>query len=736
MDMSITMPEGDRALGPTYAADQIGWIDFETASRTDIKKAGGTRYATEADAVMLAWAIGDGPVTVTAVEAFPGALRWADLPAEFHAHHKRVIRGEAVWAAFNAGFDRGAGNYATVDFPELAPHHIIDVMAQAVAAGLPPDLYQASLACGGTVKQAKEGKRLLALFCFPKATATPQSHPQEWLALQGYAHDDIEAMRSVFRCTRQLSLAEWREYWAMEAINDRGVGVDLAMAEHAAKLAIEDRAAASRQLRAITSEVVSTPGQVQKLTQWLLAQLPPEGVAILTKRQEEVDEETGEIIKPSKYQLTRARVQRLLAYCRAAIEEGGSPVLVDRMRQVERVLQIRLYGGSTTPAKFAKIQAQHVDGKLYGQYVFNGAGQTGRASSKGVQVHNLTRDYLPYEHDAIEALLAKTAYRNFAILGDDTPVSRKLSLLVRPTFVPTDGNVFVWSDWSQIEARVLPWLVGDGVPGAMARLNIFREVDADPSKSDLYTRTASTLSHAPIEDVTKAMRQRGKVAELALGFGGGVGALQAMGANYNLHLPDQEARETVKNWRDANPWCVGFWGRHDDRQSIGLWGAINRALLAPRTLHTAGRVTYVYVDDYLKGSLLCLLPSGRCLTYRDIRYARTADYDDDDNIIGYSTKLQFSRGYGRVTLWHGMACENIVQATAADVLRGTLVRLMPNYDVVLHTHDEIVLECLDGAAVQTALELRGLMQLGFPWSRGLPLMSNETIAPYYSKRED
>jgi len=392
---------------------------------------------------------------------------------------------------------------------------------------------------------------------------------------------------------------------------------------------------------------------------------------------------------------------------------------------VLRLLQIRLYGGSKTPAKFQKMLDSHVDGVLFGQYVFNGAAQTGRASSKGVQIHNLARDVLPDESTAIDAVVAGEPYEVLEAIGEDTPVARKLSLLIRPSFIPVaEDRVFVWSDWSQIEARILPWLAGDE-----KRLQIFRGVDADPKVPDLYTRTAADISHVPLAAVDKPIRQRGKVAELALGFGGGIGALQNMGAAYGLHLGDAEARVIVERWRAANQWCVEFWQ--------ALKTAVDRALELPGTIQTAGRIRYTYKPDYLGGTLFAILPSLRLLTYRDIRYERVADLDEDDKVVGYSTHLRFARGHGRVKLWHGMLCENAVQAVAADVLRGTLRRLEESgaFDVRLHTHDEVLLECPIEAAEHVKAELRHVMQQGFDWSQGLPLMSEETVAYYYSKSE-
>ena len=199
------------------------------------------------------------------------------------------------------------------------------------------------------------------------------------------------------------------------------------------------------------------------MTAWLMQHLPTEGQAILTKREEEVDEE-GVVTKPAKYQLTRKRIERLLAYL-GTIE--------DDFDGVRRVLPgSSQYGGSKTPAKFARMLQQQVDGVLYGQYVFNGAAQTGRASSKGVQIHNLARDTIKGEADVIEGITSGCLY-DFLTEFCDTPVARTLSLLIRPTFVASPGKVFVWSDWSQIEARVLPWLCdqherGQGTAGYLS----------------------------------------------------------------------------------------------------------------------------------------------------------------------------------------------------------------------------------------------------------------------------
>jgi DNA polymerase len=707
----------DRAGGPTFALQDICWIDFETKSKTNIK-AGTYRYACDADAIVLAYAIGDGPVRTISVPDFNRPLIWNDdAPPDLIAFCKRVQRGEAIFAAWNAGFDRAVWNYSALLFPEMLPHHIIDVMAQAVASGLPPDLNYAAKFSGSTHK-IDAGKSLISLFCIgATATGTPQNNPAEWAEFLNYAKGDIVAMRDIFLRTRQLPLAEWKEYWAIEAINARGIGIDLEMVKTAAALAEQDRERSRQELTELTGGAVTSVDQVKRMVKWLLERLPPAGRDILLKREAEIDEETGEEKIPAEFNLTRKQVERLIAF-----NEDDT---------IDRVLQIRLYGGSKTPTKFAKMLQQHVDGVLFGQYVFNGAAQTGRASSKGVQIHNLARDTLPYEHDAIEALLATKSYDDFCSVGDDSPVSRKLSLLIRPAFVPRETNLFVWSDWSQIEARVLPWLC-DHMSGAAARLELFRAVDADPSVPDLYTRTAAELSHLPVSEVTREARQRGKVAELALGFCGGKNALQAMAAAYGMHLDDAEALAIVDRWRAANPWAVNY--------SRQLWNAMECARATAGYRILAGRVGFCWLPQYLGGSLLCQLPSGRFLTYRAMRHEMVDKKDDKGVVIGQQRELTYARGHGRAKLWPGIFVENVTQAVAADILRGTLVRLEKgtgddgNFPVRLHSHDEVLIEVPEARAGNAAWLLGNIMRTGFDWSKGLPLMSEETIAPYYSKR--
>lgn len=714
----------DRAPGQSIRPDQVLWVDFESKGLVPIA-AGADQYARNAHAIIMAWAIGDGPVHIEAVPDFEhGPLRWYDLNWNFQKFFASVERGEAVLCAHNASFDRAVWAHATNGFPLTNPSMWIDSRVQAAASGLPAQLEWAAKYTGTDILKDKAGKKLIKLFTLPSSDATPQSHPEEWKQFIAYARQDVAAMRSLFHRTRQLSPAEWHEYWAAEQINERGVGIDLDLVEAAAHMAVEDGRRSAIELAQLTSNAVTTVNQVKRIDQWLMALLPSDGREILVKTEKETDED-GTVTQEEERSLERKRLERLIAY----LEDVKTP-LVPPLAAALRVLHIRYYGGSKTPAKFAKMLMQHTDGVIRGQYVFNGASQTGRFSSKGVQIHNLMRDAAPYEMDAIDALTGGATYDEFAALGDTTPVSRKLSLLIRPALVPQPGRVFVWGDWANIEARVLPWLADDRE--ADERLDIFRAVDADPKIPDIYTRTAAGISRIDIALVDKKIRQRGKVVELACGFGGGKNALLSMAASYHMHLDDDEAQEAVDTWREANPWAQTFWW--------ALMDAADQAVRHPEQVFDVGRVAYVFLPGYLGGSLLCKLPSGRFLTYRRCKWERVDRVDEKTGaIIESKRELMFSRDMGRMKIWPGLLCENNVQAVAADILRGTLLRLEDgtvNMPVRLHTHDEVLVETPEFAADNAAFCLKAVMEQGFDWSEGLPIAADTVTGRWYSKNEN
>lgn len=319
-----------------------------------------------------------------------------------------------------------------------------------------------------------------------------------------------------------------------------------------------------------------------------------------------------------------------------------------------------------------------------------------------------------------------------------TPVPKKLAYLLRPSFVAPKGRTLVWGDWSAIEARVLPWLANS--EGGERVLDIFRTNDKDKALPDIYKITAGELLDKDPSEVTDDERQAyGKVPVLSLGFGGGLGALMAMAANYQVYLDTITAKRVVEGWRAKNQWARDFWGKHSRSESYGLWGAANAAVENPDTIYEAGRVAYVYDRSYLGGTLFCALPCGRLLTYPAVKWEWREVEDKKTKKVEDKYQLTFLKGYARSALWYGKLAENVTQATAASILRRTLKRLATVADldrwmpVVMHTHDEVVAETAEDWAEQAAKTLLFTMQENGDWDAGLPLKAEISTRWYYSK---
>jgi DNA polymerase len=707
--------------------NEVVWADFETASALDLKAAGTVRYAddTSTRAIVLAYAIGDLPARTWHADG--AILDWDHAPEDLRA---AFMRG-AVFAAWNASFDSAIWNYATLGFPFLTPERVIDPMIQAGVSNLPLDLERASRALGGTGKQ-EDGKELIRLFCIE--CAAPSEQPEKWQRFLAYACQDVEVMRIVYRRTRPLPYEKWQQYWAFERINRRGVAIDMPFVNGATTLVAEDGATIGRQLAELTDGAVTRVTQAQRIAAWLHDTLTDAAMrAVLTVGLDDEDEDQTE---PDEFSLTRDRVARVLAM----LEAKGS-LNTDETRARE-VATLRLYGAGTAPLKFARMNAQQVNGVLRDQYRFAGAGQTGRTSSRGAQIQNLTRDVLGEDGAAeaplVDAIADGCSYADLVAAAPvDVPAARKLALLVRPALIAGPGKTFVWSDWSAIEARVTPWLAASD--DAERVLDIFRANDRDPALPDIYTVAIASILNKDTRAIVKTERQIGKVAVLALGFGGSVGALQSMALNYRISLEDARARRIVEAWREANPWAREFWGAHRDGESFGLWGAAMRAWEIPGQITTAGRVGFVYHGDYLGGTLFMALPSGRLLTYPRPRWRDVDVLDKDGSPTGEKrTEMSFQRAHGRTKLWHGTFCENAVQATAADLLRQTVSRLETNpalafMPIRTTTHDEIVVEVDETRAEEAKAILRREMLTLPAWAAGLPLQSEESVCAYYTK---
>ena len=717
-----------------FSSNDLIWIDFEVYSGPlDLKAAGTFRYVAEMStrAILLAHAVGNAPARTWHADG--AILDWDDAPDELRA---AFARG-AIFAAWNAGFDAAVWNYATLGFPFLAPERIIDPMVQAGVSNLPTDLERASRALGGAGKQ-KDGKKLIRLFSIEGAS--PSEHPAEWERFLTYACQDIGAMREVYRRTRPLPLEEWQQYWAFEHINRRGVTLDMPYVRRAAALVVEDAVAINRRLVELTDGAVTRVTQAKNIATWLHDSLTDATMReILTVGVLTDDDDDDDETDPQKLSIERDRVARVLAMLDAKHANGG---LSPGEARAHEAATLRLYGAGAAPKKFARLEAQQVDGVLRGQYRFAGAGQTGRLTSRGAQIQNLTRDVLGDDGAAESPLVAAIAkgcdYATLVAANPvDMPATRKLALIVRPALVAAPGKLFVWSDWSAIEARVTPWLAAS--EDAERVLDIFRASDRDPTLPDRYTTAAGDIFHKSTSEITKPDRQIGKVATLALGFGGSVGALQDMALTYRVHIEPAETRLIVDAWREANPWAREFWGAHRDGWSFGLWGAAMDAWELPGRITTAGRIAFIFREDYLGGTLFMALPSGRLLTYPRPRWREVDVLDKNGEPTGERrTELSFRRAHGRAKLWHGTLCENAVQATAADLLRATVTRIETNtalafMPIRMTTHDEIVCE-VDAARAEEAKAILRREMLTLPsWAEGLPLQSEESVCKRYTK---
>jgi DNA polymerase len=707
-----------------FNADDLIWIDFEVfGGALDLKAAGAFRYVAEASThtIVLSYAIGNAPALTWHADG--AILDWNCAPNELRAAYER----RKTFAAWNASFDAAVWNYATLGFPFLAPERVIDPMVQAGVSNLPTDLEHASRYLGGPGKQ-KDGKALIRMFSIEGAN--PRECPAEWKRFLAYARQDVEAMRDVYRKTRPLPHEEWRQYWAFEHINRRGVAIDMPFVRNAATLATEDAIAIGRRLTELTGGAVTRVTQAKRIATWMHDMLADAAMReVLTVGVP--DDDDADDADETEFSLTRDRVARVLAMLDIKRANGG---LGFDEAKAHEAAELRLYGAGASPKKFARLEAQQVDGVLRGQYRFAGAGQTGRMTSRGAQIQNLTRDVLG-EDGAAEAPLVEAISKgcNYAALAAaspaDVPAARKLALIVRPALIANTARTFVWSDWSAIEARITPWLAAS--EGAEKVLDIFRANDRDPTRPDIYTIAAADILHKDWRAVTKPERQIGKVACLALAFGGSVGALMAMALSYRIHLEPAEARCIVDAWREANPWAREFWN--------ALWDAAMSAWELPGRVTTAGRLAFVFRDDYLGGALFMALPSGRLLTYPRPKWRDVDILDKDKKPTGEKrTELSFRRAHGRVKLYHGVLTENATQAVAADILRETTTRIETNpalgwMSIRMTTHDEIVCE-IDAVRAEEAKALLRREMLTLPkWADGLPLQSEEVARSRYSK---
>lgn len=698
------------------------FADFETRSPLDLLIVGAHRYAhhPETDATVLAFVFNDDPVG----QIWSPDWCW-DRPMEQYEldHLHDHVRAGGYMIFWNAGFDRKIWNEVMVPkygWPHLPLEQVLCAQAQGEANNLPGKLEFAAKMLGVAHQKDPQGKRLINLLAMgTRESWNPEHNADQYMGhFRRYGLKDVLTMRDVWTNTRPLTAWEWAEYHSSERINDHGVAVDVEFAAAAQQYAMAETQDLSQQIADVTGDPMMTVNAHTRKSEWLHTQLWPD------PELQEIVERPPNKATPEKPRFscdraTRETVQELLNS-----PEHGEAFEPDHLANIVRFLEIIEAGNSAAVKKFTAIVNQAFEGRVYGGYSFNGGGQTGRFSHRGIQLHNLIRDPVAKGDpnraiDAVEDIMAGMPPNE---LQDkyDYPVSRLLARLIRPTLIAADGMMLVWGDWDQIEARKLPWLSRS--TGGDAKLNLFR------SGQDVYKYAAAGIFHIAPDQIgdDSTERQVGKVAELALGFGGSTGAFTAMGRNYGIIVPTAEQQRIVDSWRNNNAWCVDFWNQ--------LWGAAIQAFQNPGNWYEAGRVRYMFHPALMGGTLICQLPCTRWLVYPQFRHRKEVMEDEDGNEyikLRTSYVRGFGGNFGRVDLWRGKLAENVTQASAASILRHVLTRT--DRDAVLHTHDEIVLEVPEDEAERTELWLQDRMTDLPAWAEDCPLTASVEHGPFYTK---
>lgn len=644
-------------------------IDIETYSSVDLLKCGLYKYAESDDFTILlfAYACDDKPVQIVDLasgESIPERI--------FQALTDKDI----LKTAFNASFERICiGKYFGVDLPI---NQWECTMVRGAMLGLPLSLAQVGKVLGLEDQKMAEGKALIKYFSLPcKATKVnggrtrnlPEHAPEKWGTFKTYCIRDVEVERSIRNKTKAFQIPETeKELYAIDQrINDRGVLLDMDMVYNAIQMDTIYKGKLSSEAAAMSG--LNNPNSVAQLRAWL-------------------EEQTGEAVAT----LGKKDIPDLL--------KNASSDLVERM------LRIRQELGKTSTKKYeAMAKAACSDDRVRGLLQFYGANRTGRWAGRLVQVQNLPQNHIE-DLDLARNLVKEGDLEMLEMMYGNVPDT--LSQLIRTAFIAKPGHTFMVCDFSAIEARVIAWLAGE-----QWRMEVFR------THGKIYEASAAMMFHVPVESITKMdpRRQKGKIAELALGYQGGVGAMKTMGGE-KMGLSEAEMQEIVTNWRKANPAIVGLWEEVntaataciESRQPITIRGGIKFSMQL--------------------GALMVHLPSGRSLSYPR---PRIGENRFGSKSICYEGLNQVTKQWGAQETYGGKLVENIVQAIARDCLAVTIIRLeKKGYPIVFHVHDEVIIEARTNGS-QTLEEIEGFFKEPIPWAKDLPLKGAGYITDYYLK---
>ena len=636
-------------------------IDIETYSDVDLSKCGVYKYASSPnfEILLFGYSVDGGEVRV--VDLCQGE----EIPAEI----LKALSDESVtkWA-FNALFERVClSNYLG---EWLEPESWKCSMVWSATLGLPLSLENVGAVLGLEKQKLSEGKDLIRYFCVPcKPTKTnggrtrnlPEHDREKWGRFKAYNLRDVEAEMQIQQRLSKFPVPEfvWEEYWQDQEINDRGIGVDMEMVAQAIAMDGRSKSELSAAMQELTE--LENPNSVQQMKQWL----------------SENGMETDSLDKKAVAELLKTAPEPL-----------------------GEALALRQQLAKSSVKKYQAMEnAVCADRRAHGMFQFYGANRTGRYSGRIIQLQNLPQNHIPDLAQARELVRAGD-YDAVSLLYEDIPDT--LSQLIRTAFVPQDGRKFIVADFSAIEARVIAWIAGE-----RWRIKVFE------GGGDIYCASASQMFHCKVEKhgVNGHLRQKGKIAELALGYGGSVGALKSMGA-LEMGLAEEELQPLVSAWRDSNPSITEFW-----------W-AVDRAVkeCIKKRVPTE---THGIRFDYQSGMLFITLFSGRRLAYVKPRIGENRFGGESVTYMGVGSTKKWERleSYGPKFV------ENIVQAVSRDILCYAM-RTLQTCSIVAHVHDEIIIEADRRMSLPAVCEQMGRTP---PWAEGLLLRADGYECSFYQK---
>jgi DNA polymerase len=639
-------------------------IDIETYSDINLQKCGVYAYVDSPnfEILLFAYAFDDEEVKII------------DLACGEKIPEKvlEAIKGEeVVKTAFNAAFERVCLSKHLGEKLNSKSWQCSAVQASLLA--LPLSLKGVGEVLNIENKKLKEGSDLIRYFSLPckptkanggRSRNLPEHDMEKWQQFKDYCIRDVDAEREIRHKLRKFPIPEneMEIYHLDQEINDRGILVDLDMVSKAVACDLMYKEKMTAKAYELTG--LENPNSVSQVKDWL------------SEHGLEVDS------------LNKKTVQGLL-------EETDGEVL--------EVLKLRLLMSKTSVKKYEAIERSvSKDGRVHGLFQFYGANRTGRWAGRLVQVQNLPQNHIP-DLDLARKLVKEGRFRDLELFYESVP--GVLSQLIRTAFVPKEGSRFIVSDFSAIEARVLAWLAGE-----KWRLEVFK------SHGKIYEASASSMFSVPIDEIDKGstLRQKGKIAELALGYGGSVGALTSMGA-LNMGLTEDELPQLVKQWRNANPHIAKFWWDVD---------AASLKVVKKKRETKVGEIFF----NYKSGILFITLPSGRKLSYVKPRIEINKFGREGLTYEG----IGGNRKWVRIDTYGPKLVENIVQAVSRDLLALAMLRLKKKgFEIVMHCHDEAVCEVpFNTSSVQ---EICNIMALQPYWAKGLPLNADGYECDYYKK---